>query len=142
MSQPEGQENPAAEYPAPSAAQHGPIATQVLAADDDFNDNDSAIEEGNESSTASLASSIYKFRQEHGRTYNAYGSRTYWMPNDEPERDRLDFQHHLFRMTINGKLYTSNIDTKKSSVSLMSEPVRAYGPWTMRTSTLKQKSLE
>lgn len=90
-----------------------PAATQVLAADDNFDDNDSAIGEDSLSSTASIASSIYKFRMENGRTYNGYGDRTYFMPNDEIERDRLDLQHHLWQLTFGGKIFTAPIDKTK-----------------------------
>ncbi|KAH8755273.1 hypothetical protein BGZ57DRAFT_944876 [Hyaloscypha finlandica] len=57
------------------------------------------------SSTASIASSIYKFREENGRTYNGYGDRTYFMPND--------LQHHLWQLTFRGKLFTAPIETTK-----------------------------
>ncbi|KAH8746365.1 S-adenosyl-L-methionine-dependent methyltransferase [Hyaloscypha finlandica] len=91
-----------------------PIATQVLAADDTLDDdNDSAIGGDSLSSTASIASSIYKFRVENGRTYNGYGDRRYFMPNDEVEQDRLYLQHHLFQLTFGGGMFTAPIDRKK-----------------------------
>jgi tRNA1(Val) A37 N6-methylase TrmN6 len=31
------------------------------------------------------------------------------LPNDEIEQDRLDLQHHLFRLTIDGALYLAPI---------------------------------
>jgi SAM-dependent methyltransferase len=33
----------------------------------------------------------------------------YAFPNDEPENDRLDLQHHLFALTLQGKLFTAPI---------------------------------
>ncbi|PMD22736.1 S-adenosyl-L-methionine-dependent methyltransferase [Hyaloscypha hepaticicola] len=96
--------------PAPPA----PAATQIIVADDP-DDGDSAIgEEQDFVSTTSITSSIYKFREENGRTYNAYGDRTYWLPNDEDEKSRLDLQHHLFQLTLGGKLFTAPIDPKKT----------------------------
>jgi tRNA1(Val) A37 N6-methylase TrmN6 len=31
------------------------------------------------------------------------------LPNDEAEQDRLDLQHHLFRLTADGALYLAPI---------------------------------
>jgi len=78
--------------------------TGAIAPDETFNDGDSAIDEEINSTTSSIASSIFKFRREHGRTYNAYGERTYYMPNDEAEQDRYDLAHHLWGLTLSGKL--------------------------------------
>jgi hypothetical protein len=50
--------------------------TGAIAPDETFNDGDSAIDEEVNSTTSSIASSIFKFRKEHGRTYNAYGERS------------------------------------------------------------------
>jgi len=49
----------------------------------------------------------YKF--ENGRRYHAYKEGIYLLPNDEKELDRLDLQHHLWRMTFDGKLYVAPI---------------------------------
>jgi cyclopropane fatty-acyl-phospholipid synthase-like methyltransferase len=38
----------------------------------------------------------------------------YSFPNDEPENDRLDLQHHLFMLTLGGKLYNSPIPKEKN----------------------------
>ncbi|KAK4449055.1 S-adenosyl-L-methionine-dependent methyltransferase [Podospora aff. communis PSN243] len=56
-------------------------------------------------STASISSSIYRYRTENGRTYHAYKDGKYVMPNDEREQERLDLQHHLFLLTFENKLY-------------------------------------
>jgi SAM-dependent methyltransferase len=60
---------------------------------------------GTISSTASLSSSILKFRQENGRTYHAYKDGVYIGPNDNPEQERLDFQHALCLLTFENQLY-------------------------------------
>ncbi|RDW65158.1 hypothetical protein BP5796_09850 [Coleophoma crateriformis] len=109
---------PAAAAEAPLATtSEAPIATQVLAADS-FDENDSAIgEEDIFGSTASIASSIYKFREENGRTYNSYGDRSMApkprIPTVDIERDRLDLQHHLWQLTFDGKIFTAPINEKK-----------------------------
>ena len=37
----------------------------------------------------------------------------YSFPNDEQENDRLDLQHHLFSLTLDGKLFTAPIPKEK-----------------------------
>ncbi|OAP61884.1 hypothetical protein AYL99_04087 [Fonsecaea erecta] len=64
-------------------------------------------------STSSLTSSVFDYIQEHGRTYNAYGERTYVLPNDEMELDRLDLQHHLLKMTFNDRLSTCGVEKRR-----------------------------
>ncbi|KAF5716199.1 methyltransferase [Fusarium globosum] len=69
------------------------------------------------SSTASINSSITAYRTENGRTYHAFReSINYVLPNDSSEQERLDLQHHLFTLTLGGKLFLSPIgDTKHLS---------------------------
>ncbi|CAK4030673.1 related to methyltransferase [Lecanosticta acicola] len=68
-------------------------------------DSDSALGSDASSRTTSLSESIYNHRKEHGRTYHAYKDGKYIFPNDEREADRLDLQHHLFRITYAYKLF-------------------------------------
>lgn len=78
----------------------------VTAEEDDWNDNDSALGSSSVgSSTTSVAESILRHRQENGRTYHAYKEGKYIAPNDEIENDRLDLQHHLCVLTLEGKLH-------------------------------------
>jgi len=73
-------------------------------AEDD--DKDSALGSYASTHSVSLATSIYAYREEHGRRYHAeHGRAQYYLPNDEMELDRLDLQHHLFRMTLDGSLH-------------------------------------
>lgn len=76
-----------------------------------------------------MTSSILRCRQENGRTYHAYKVDScesytssklaqkkdgkYGFPNDEQENDRLDLQHHLFFLTLDGKLSTAPIPKAK-----------------------------
>jgi len=80
---------------------------------DDF-DDDSALGEEDASSTASLSSSILKNRQENGRTYHAYKEGKYLLPNDEGENDRLDLQHHMYYLTLSGKLFVAPIPAEQT----------------------------
>jgi SAM-dependent methyltransferase len=59
-----------------------------------YSDDESADGDHAGSSTFSLKSSQqYLFQKRHGRTYHAFSAhRDYLLPNDEPERDRMDMQ--------------------------------------------------
>ncbi|RDW73611.1 S-adenosyl-L-methionine-dependent methyltransferase-5 [Coleophoma crateriformis] len=84
-----------------------PPDTILEAEEEDYNDSDSGFGSVIGSSTASLASSILKHREENGRTYHAYKEeRNYVLPNDELENDRLDLQNHIFLLTLENKLFT------------------------------------
>jgi SAM-dependent methyltransferase len=91
---------------APTVPETGP---GVIEADTDIvsDDADSSLGSDVLSSTASLNSSILKFREENGRTYHAYKDGVYVIPNDTREQDRLDLQHHAFILTFDNKLYLS-----------------------------------
>ncbi|KAJ9639627.1 uncharacterized protein PV06_03077 [Exophiala oligosperma] len=79
---------------------------QALLPDSDHSDSDSAFSEALEDSwTASLSSSVLNYRYENGRRYHAFREGQYVLPNDEPEQDRLDMFHHIFRMILGGHLY-------------------------------------
>ncbi|KAH7251368.1 S-adenosyl-L-methionine-dependent methyltransferase [Fusarium tricinctum] len=81
------------------------IVDQNIVQDNTYNDFDSALDAG--SDTTSLRLSILQYREENGRTYHAYKDGAYVLPNDEIENERLDLQHHLFLLTFDEKLHTS-----------------------------------
>lgn len=62
------------------------------------------------SQTASLTSSVLNYKFENGRRYHSYREGTYILPNDEPEQDRLDVLHHIFRIAIDGALYCAPLE--------------------------------
>ncbi|KAF4416537.1 Secondary metabolism regulator LAE1 [Colletotrichum fructicola] len=77
----------------------------ILVADEGFEDEAADVEIVRAAnSTRSLNSSIFDHRFENGRTYHKYKDGKYTLPNDETETERLDLQHHLFRLTFNGRL--------------------------------------
>lgn len=90
-----------------------PEATHIAAEGDDWEDNDSSLGSDLGSSTTSIGSSILNHREENGRTYHAYKDGKYAFPNDDPESDRLDLQHHLFSLTFDGKLFLCPIPAEK-----------------------------
>ncbi|KAF7865759.1 hypothetical protein EAF04_005924 [Stromatinia cepivora] len=55
--------------------------------------------------TKTLASYITDYRYENGRRYHAYHDGEYWGPNDEPSSDSQDLAHHMYLMTLDGKLH-------------------------------------
>lgn len=55
--------------------------------------------------TDSLTPSVYEFLYEHGHRYHRDGQDL--LPNDESEQDRLDLQHHIFKMILDGELTAS-----------------------------------
>ncbi|KAK1674374.1 methyltransferase domain-containing protein [Colletotrichum godetiae] len=71
-----------------------------LPANNDHTDDDTYFIGG----SASLRSSILNYRKENGRTYHRLSDGSYNLPNDEQEQDRLDFAHHLWKLTCDGKL--------------------------------------
>ncbi|KAE8153371.1 S-adenosyl-L-methionine-dependent methyltransferase [Aspergillus avenaceus] len=70
-----------------------------LEVDSDFDDQQSV-----DSDLTSIASSIYNYVYENGRTYRSYRPGTYILPNDEKEQERLDILHHVFRLILDGGL--------------------------------------
>ncbi|KAK2750376.1 hypothetical protein FQN57_003856 [Myotisia sp. PD_48] len=54
-----------------------------------------------------VASSVYKYYEETGQTYQAYKDGENSFSKDKMKMDRLDLQHQLFHITLGGKLYAS-----------------------------------
>lgn len=46
---------------------------------------------------------------EHGRTYQAYRKDGYYLPNDPMEQDRLDFQHEVYKLLMEERLYLAPV---------------------------------
>ncbi|GAB1312634.1 SAM-dependent methylransferase [Madurella fahalii] len=77
-------------------------------------DNDSAVDEDEASSTASLTSSIFRYRSIHGRTFHSErGNAQYWASNDEQQNHAQDINHHALTLAIDDKLFLAPLDTEK-----------------------------
>lgn len=52
---------------------------------------------------------------ENGRRYHAFREGKYMFPNDEREQDRMDLQHHVFRLILSGRLHRAPLspDTRR-----------------------------
>ncbi|KAH7174850.1 S-adenosyl-L-methionine-dependent methyltransferase [Fusarium flagelliforme] len=57
--------------------------------------------------TASVTSSIFDYQYENGRRYHAYREGQYVLPNDDQEQQRLDLQHHIWRLLLGGALHAA-----------------------------------
>ncbi|KAJ1336005.1 gliotoxin biosynthesis N-methyltransferase [Microdochium nivale] len=80
-------------------------------------DRDSAMGSASiHSSTRSVTSSIYDHVVENGRTYHRYKEGKYMLPNDEVEQDRLDFQHRIYTLANDGRLFNAPIDERCHNV--------------------------
>ncbi|KAK3385290.1 S-adenosyl-L-methionine-dependent methyltransferase [Podospora didyma] len=77
-------------------------ANDPLAADT-FDDGDSALGSHFSGSLMSLRSSVLAYESENGRTYHALSAGKYIMPNDEPEKERLDMVHYIWVLTTGGR---------------------------------------
>ncbi|KAL1614208.1 hypothetical protein SLS54_009926 [Diplodia seriata] len=88
-----------------------PPQQEVIELDPDALDGqESALGEDSESYTTSLKSSILQYKYENGRRYHAeIKDKSYWMPNDEKELDRLDLYHHIVLLRCDGKLHLAPI---------------------------------
>ncbi|KAK3367825.1 S-adenosyl-L-methionine-dependent methyltransferase [Podospora didyma] len=79
-----------------------------LSVDDDA---DSAIGDvEDQQSTQSVRASIYEYVEEYGRTFHRYKQGKYWLPNDEPEQERLDLQHAVYTLRLSGNLGLAPVD--------------------------------
>ncbi|CAM1503213.1 Fc.00g079890.m01.CDS01 [Cosmosporella sp. VM-42] len=85
---------------------------QFIAADDNFDDADSAISTPVTDSLASLRSSILQHQIENGRTYHSMSAGKYAYPNDSSENERLEVQHNLWLLTLHGSLALCPFGTK------------------------------
>ncbi|KAF4454183.1 hypothetical protein F53441_3183 [Fusarium austroafricanum] len=100
---------PTRQSPLEQAVPPEPTA-QLVADENNVADDDSALGDTDaESSTASLTSTIYKYRVENGRTYHAYKDGNYIGPNDNLEQERLDLQHALCLLTFDNQLLLAPI---------------------------------
>ncbi|KFY49355.1 hypothetical protein V496_10057 [Pseudogymnoascus sp. VKM F-4515 (FW-2607)] len=80
------------------------------------NDQTSDYEDDFQSDTASLASSVTKYRVENGRQYHGYKDGAYWGPNDESQNNQLDISHHMFTILLDNKLFLAPIPSSPQRV--------------------------
>ncbi|EEH16613.2 hypothetical protein PABG_06700 [Paracoccidioides brasiliensis Pb03] len=86
-----------------------PNPSEGIDVDTDFDTNSISATVGGSSFGTSISSSTLKYRYENGRRYHGYHSGSYLLPNDEAEQERLDLHHHIFRLTLGGRLFRAPI---------------------------------
>ncbi|KIW07046.1 uncharacterized protein PV09_01938 [Verruconis gallopava] len=73
-------------------------------------EEESALGDDAASETATLRSSIYNYVYENGRRYHSFRQGAYWGPNDEEAQDNLDLFHHIFALSLGGRLHLAPLD--------------------------------
>jgi SAM-dependent methyltransferase len=96
-------------------------ATQGSTTDDttDYSGSNSNYdyEESILSDTTSLSTSQYLFEKRNGRTYHHFRSdRQYVLPNDEPEKDRLDMQYWAIHEALEKQLIFAPIGNNPQNI--------------------------
>ncbi|OJJ34531.1 hypothetical protein ASPWEDRAFT_185016 [Aspergillus wentii DTO 134E9] len=81
-------------------------------------DSDVSDLESVNSELTSLASSVFNYVYENGRTYHAYRQGSYVLPNDEKEQERLDLLHHVFRLSLDGRLCMTNLKSPQKMLDI------------------------
>lgn len=72
-------------------------------------DADSTLGSQIASETSSLNSLVLQFEYENGRRYHSYQSGHYAFPNDEDELARMDLEHHIFLLLLDGELHLAPV---------------------------------
>jgi hypothetical protein len=101
---------------------------EMIQADDQPDTGSEGFAESYISSCESLKSDFEKYPEENGRTYHSYNAGRYMFPNDEPEKDRLDLQNHLFSLTFGGKLCVSPV-TQTNTIHCVLDVGTGTGIW-------------
>ncbi|KKK13992.1 UMTA [Aspergillus rambellii] len=80
--------------------------------EDALTDTDSAYGEDSllGDDTKSLSTYITDYRYEFGRRYHSYRDGAYWGPNDEVANALVDLAHHMYFLTLDGKLHLAPIE--------------------------------
>ncbi|KKY16997.1 putative methyltransferase type 11 [Phaeomoniella chlamydospora] len=68
--------------------------------------------------TESVRSSIYDHRYEYGRRFHAYKQGKYFMPNDEPEQERMDMQHRAMYLALGSRLSFAPVNSPQRALDL------------------------
>lgn len=90
--------------------------------DEAFEDVAKDVRDGNGSasmrtSTYTVGSSLAdEVVEENGRTYHVFKDGKYMLPNDEIELNRLDMQHKMWSITLDGKLHLAPIGPNPQNV--------------------------
>jgi len=67
-------------------------------------------------STISTASYVWRYHEENGRTYHSYKAGGYYYPNDANEVERLDYQHWVLDLAMQGILHFAPLSVTNTEV--------------------------
>lgn len=82
----------------------------LLEAEYEFDDFDSAMGDDDSIYAATLDGSIKEHIWENGRRYHSYRAGTYLFPNDETELNREDMKDHMTRLMLDGRLTFAELE--------------------------------
>ncbi|KAI2975165.1 hypothetical protein CBS147323_1035 [Aspergillus niger] len=87
------------------------MSTRMSDGEDNIADDDSAYGEDTliGDDTITLSTYITDYRYEYGRRYHSYRDGAYWGPNDDIANEQQDLAHHMYCLTLDGKLHLAPI---------------------------------
>ncbi|KAE9373887.1 S-adenosyl-L-methionine-dependent methyltransferase [Stipitochalara longipes BDJ] len=88
------------------------------------------------STTTSIASSVWRFEEENGRTYHGYRPGVYYYPNDPSESVRLDYQSRVLDFAFDGKLHMAPLNSPFSILDVGT----GTGAWAIQMADLYPNS--
>jgi len=95
--------------------EHGETEQPIVV---DWEGDSTLGDDDNVSETMSLRSSIFEHVYENGRRYHSYKQGAYWGPNDEEAQDNLDLFHHIFALSLGGRLHLAPVQDPKRVLDL------------------------
>lgn len=95
--------------------ENGPLdPSHLVGTELEVDDNtDSGLDDDDSSISTSIAPSVIEGKWEMGRRYHGFESANYFLPNDEEEIDRLELQHQIWYIILNGGLYLSPLEKER-----------------------------
>ncbi|GAT19533.1 UMTA [Aspergillus luchuensis] len=87
------------------------MSNRMSDGEDNIADDDSAYGEDSliGDDTITLSTYITDYRYEYGRRYHSYRDGAYWGPNDDIANEQQDLAHHMYCLTLDGKLHLAPI---------------------------------
>lgn len=123
---------------------HLPDAPVHSASDDpdvDSDDSDDASDDASPSydssystpssnaATTTIASLVTNYKFEHGRRYHSYSEGAYFAPNDSQQNNQLEIFHHIHRLLLDSRLFTSPLTPEQLGGSKVLDLGTGTGCW-------------
>ncbi|KAK5698389.1 hypothetical protein LTS12_028504 [Elasticomyces elasticus] len=110
---------------APSSSSYYPLdsgADSTVDDEYDYDDDDQDSAYGDDSfigdDTKTLSCYITDYRFEFGRRYHSYRDGAYWGPNDEIANEQQDVAHHMYNVTLDGKLHLAPLQNPQEILDI------------------------